>query len=377
MKRCFIAQLTLIRHFFAVTSSPSTGGNPLTLTLSRDGEREFCLFKKGKSFVGSGLTFLTLVVLYCIGAPELLPAAESPYPNKPIAFITHSGPGGGMDTMLRRIADILAKEQIVTQPIRVENVRGGSGAKAMTALVKRKGDDHVLAGLTSVWISAPLISPDLKVSYRDMTPVALLGFDPNLVVVKADSRFKSFKELIEFARANPKEIKQAGGSVTSTPNFDRLALGKATGASWDYVAFASGGEAVTALLGGHVHLVIGQPADMTGHLKAGTLRPLAAFSESRLASYPQVPTLAESGISARVSRGTIRGILGPPEMPAHAVRFWEETLRRVMQTQGFKQFAAEIELSPKFATGREFHKILDDETANIAENLREIGDVRK
>jgi putative tricarboxylic transport membrane protein len=210
-----------------------------------------------------------------------------------------------------------------------------------------------------------------------MTPVALLGFDPNLVVVKADSRFKSFKELLEFARANPKEIKQAGGSVTSTPNFDRLTLSKATGASWDYVAYPSGGEAVTALLGGHVHLVIGQPADMAGHLKAGTLRPLVAFSESRLAGYPQVPTLAETGITAKVSRGTIRGILGPPEMPAHAVRFWEETLRRVTQTQGFQQFVTEIELFPKFLTGGEFRRILEEETATIAANLREIGDVRK
>jgi putative tricarboxylic transport membrane protein len=315
--------------------------------------------------------------LYFIAAPAPLPAAESAYPKKPITFITHSGPGGGMDTMLRRIADILAKERIVTQPIHVENIQGGSGAKAMAALVKRKGDDHVLAGLTSVWISAPLISPELKVSYRDMTPVALLGFDPNLAVVKADSRFKSFKELVDFARANPKQIKQAGGSVTSTPNFDRMALGKATGATWDYVAFASGGEAVTALLGGHVHLVIGQPADMGGHLKAGTLRPLATFSEARLAGYPQLPTLAESGISARVSRGTIRGILGPPEMPAEAVRFWEETLRRVTQTPAFQQFIADIELFPKFVSGREFHKILDEETANVSGFLGEIGEVKK
>ncbi|HWP59135.1 MAG TPA: tripartite tricarboxylate transporter substrate binding protein [Candidatus Acidoferrales bacterium] len=322
------------------------------------------------------LVFFGFVAWCSLAARGVSFAAEA-YPNKPISFVTHSGPGGGMDTMLRRMADILGKEKIVTQPIHVENIQGGSGAKAMTALVKRKGDDHVLAGLTSVWISAPLISPDLKVSYRDMTPIALLGFDPNIVVVKADSPFKSFKELIEFARANPKQVKQAGGSVTSTPNFDRIALAKATGASWDYVAFASGGEAITALLGGHVHLVIGQPADMGGHLKAGTLRPLASFSEARLASYPQVPTLSESGIAARVSRGTIRGILGPPEMPAHAVRFWEQALRRLTQAKAFQQFVSEIELFPKFATGAEFRKILDEETANIAEFLAEIGAGKK
>src|ERR671923_1872500 len=95
---------------------------------------------------------VSVVILIQAGAV----VAADAYPNKPILFITHSGPGGGMDTMLRRIADILAKERIVTQPIHVENIQGGSGAKAMAALVKRKGDDHVLAGLTSVWISAPL-----------------------------------------------------------------------------------------------------------------------------------------------------------------------------------------------------------------------------
>src|ERR671931_1367924 len=109
-------------------------------------------------------TMLLGVFLCLSAAPAHLAAAEAAYPRKPITFITHSGPGGGMDTMLRRIADILAKERIVAQPIHVENIQGGSGAKAMAALVKRKGDDHVLAGLTSVWISAPLISPDLKVS---------------------------------------------------------------------------------------------------------------------------------------------------------------------------------------------------------------------
>ena len=163
--------------------------------------------------------------------------AADAYPNKPILFITHSGPGGGMDTMLRRITDIMAKEKLVPQQMRVENIQGGSGAKAMTTLVKRKGDDHVLAGMTSVWVAAPLISPDVKVSYKDMTPIALLGLDPNLVVVRADSPFKTMKELLDYAKANPNKVKQAGASVTSTPNFDRLAIAEATGANWDYGRF--------------------------------------------------------------------------------------------------------------------------------------------
>src|SRR5262245_47312325 len=227
--------------------------------------------------------------------PALIIAADA-YPNKPLLFITHSGPGGGMDTMLRRITDVMAKEKLVSQQMRVENVQGGSGAKAMTTLVKRKGDDHVLAGMTSVWVAAPLISPEIKVSYKDMTTIALLGLDPNLVVVRADSPFKTMKDLLDFAKANPNKVKQAGASVTSTPNFDRIAIGEATGAQWDYVAFPSGGEAITALLGGHVHLVIGQPADMGGHLKAGALRAISSFSDARLTGYPTVPTLREAGV---------------------------------------------------------------------------------
>jgi len=315
------------------------------------------------------------VALLLASAPVV--AADSAYPNKPVLFITHSGPGGGMDTMLRRITDIMAKENLVSQPLRVENIQGGSGAKAMTALVKRKGDDHVLAGMTSVWVAAPLVSPDVKVSYKDMTPIALLGVDPNLVVVRADSPFKTMKDLLDFAKANPNKVKQAGASVTSTPNFDRLAIGEATGAIWDYVAFASGGEAITALLGGHVNLVIGQPADMGGHLRAGALRALASFSTARLAGQPQVPTLRELGITARVSRGTVRGIVAPPEMPAAVVKYWEEVLRKLTQTQGYQQFSAEIELSPNFLTSKDFKQFLDEESDNLAKSIARVNQLTK
>jgi len=319
---------------------------------------------------------LTLCSVALPAEPSAVIAAEA-YPNKPVLFITHSGPGGGMDTMLRRITDIMAKEKLVSQQMRVENVQGGSGAKAMTTLVKRKGDDHVLAGMTSVWVAAPLISPDIKVSYKDMTTIALLGLDPNLVVVRADSRFKTMKDLIDFAKANPNKIKQAGASVTSTPNFDRLAIAEATGATWDYVAFPSGGEAVTAVLGGHVDLVIGQPADMGGHLSAGALRAIASFSESRLAGYPNVPTLRELGITARVGRGTVRGIVAPPDIPASAVHYWEEVLRKLTKTQGYQQLSSEIELFPKFLTSKEFRQFLDEETDTMAKSLARLGEVKK
>ena len=322
------------------------------------------------------ILLVTLCSMTLPAQPPVVIAAEA-YPNKPVLFITHSGPGGGMDTMLRRITDIMAKEKLVSQQMRVENVQGGSGAKAMTTLVKRKGDDHVLAGMTSVWVAAPLISPDVKVSYKDMTTVALLGLDPNLVVVRADSPFKTIKELLDFAKANPNKVKQAGASVTSTPNFDRLAIAEATGATWDYVAFPSGGEAITAVLGGHVNLVIGQPADMGGHLSAGALRALASFSESRLAGYPNVPTLRELGITARVSRGTVRGIVAPPDIPASSVHYWEDVLRKLTKTQGYQQLSSEIELFPKFLTGKEFKQFLDEETDSMAKSLARLGDVKK
>ena len=308
---------------------------------------------------------------------DLLCAADAAYPSKPVLFITHSGPGGGMDTMLRRITDIIAKERLVSQQMRVENIQGGSGAKAMTTLVKRRGEDHLLAGLTTVWIAAPLISPDLKVSYKEMTAVALLGLDPNIVVVRADSPFKTMKELLDYAKSNPNKLKQAGASVTSNPNFDRIAVGEATGASWDYVAFPSGGEAITALLGGHVNLVIGQPADMGGHLRAGTLRPLVSFSEARLAGFQQIPTLRELGVTARVSRGTVRGIVGPPDMPPRAVQYWDDILRKLTQTQAYQQFSAEIELFPKFLSSREFKKFLDEESENLAKFLARVGEAKK
>jgi putative tricarboxylic transport membrane protein len=210
-----------------------------------------------------------------------------------------------------------------------------------------------------------------------MTTIALLGLDPNILVVRADSPFKSMKDLLEAAKANPNKLKQAGGSVASQPNFDRLAIGESTGASWDYVAFPSGGEAVTALLGGHVNLVIGQPADMSGHLRAGSLRALASFSDTRLAGHPQVPTLRETGVAARVSRGTVRGIVAPPEMPRGAVQYWENILRKLTGTQAYSQFTSEIELFSKFLPGAEFRQFLDEESENLAKSLARLGEIKK
>ena len=319
---------------------------------------------------------IRLVFLIALLWTPSLDAAEA-YPSKPLLFVTHSGPGGGMDTMLRRITDIMAKEKLVSQPMRVENIQGGGSAKAMTTIVKRKGDNHVLAGLTSVWVAAPLISTDIKVSYKDMTTIAMFGLDPNIVVVRADSPFKSIKELLDFAKANPNKVKQAGATVTSNPNFDRMIIGEATGAHWDYVAFPSGGEAITALLGGHVNLVIGQPADMGGHLKAGSLRALASFSESRLGGYPNVPTLREAGVTARVSRGTVRGIVAPPDIPMSSVQYWEDVLRKLTKTQGYQQFASEIELFAKFLNSKEFKQFLDEETEILTKSLARLGNAKK
>jgi putative tricarboxylic transport membrane protein len=123
--------------------------------------------------------------------------------------------------------------------------------------------------------------------------------------------------------------------------------------------------------------VIGQPADMGGHLRAGAMRALASFSEARLAGHPQVPTLRELGINARVSRGTVRGIVAPPAMPATAVHYWEDVLRKLTQTPAYQQFGSEIELFPKFLTGKEFRQFLDEESDNMAKSLARIGAIKQ
>jgi len=287
-------------------------------------------------------------------------------PTKTVEVIVHTGPGGGNDVLARAIATMAEKEKLLPVRMQVINKPGGNGAVAAAALYEKSGEPNTIGLITSVWIAGPLTTNEAKITVRDLTPIAQLVLEPAVIVVRADSPFKTLKDFIEAAKAKPGALKQSGGSVTSRDNIVRQQLQHATGAKWAYVSFPGGGERLAALLGGHVDMMVIEPQEAGEQVRAGKLRVLVQLTQKRLAGWPDVPTLKEAGYDVTPTQ-QIRAVVAPPKMPQEAVAYWENFFERLRETPSWKKYVNDNQLEEHFVKGPELTKVM----AEIEKQLRE------
>jgi putative tricarboxylic transport membrane protein len=300
------------------------------------------------------------------------PAAAQWKPTKPVDLIVHTGPGGGSDLLARAMVAMIEKEKLVPVRINVINKAGGNGAVAAAALVEKKGDPNTIGLITSVWIAGPLTSSEAKVTVHDLKPIAQLMLEPAVFVVRADSPYKTLKDFIEAAKAKPGALKQSGGSVTSRDNIIRLSLQHATGAKWAYVSFQGGGERLAALLGGHVDIMVIEPQEAGEQVRAGKLRVLTQLTEKRLAGWQDVPTLKEAGYDVAMTP-QIRAVVAPPEQPADASMYWENTFDKLRKTESWKKYVHDNQLEESFADGATLKKTMVDIEKQLKDAYTQAG----
>jgi len=300
------------------------------------------------------------------------PAAAQWKPTKPVDLIVHTGPGGGSDLLARAMVTMIEKEKLVPVRINVINKPGGNGAVAAAALVEKKGDANTIGLITSVWIAGPLTSSEAKVTVHDLKPIAQLMLEPAVFVVRADSPYKTLKDFIEAAKARPGALKQSGGSVTSRDNIIRLSLQHATGAKWAFVSFQGGGERLAALLGGHVDIMVIEPQEAGEQVRAGKLRVLTQLTEKRLSGWPDVPTLKEAGYDVALTP-QIRAVVAPPEQPADASMYWENTFDKLRKTESWKKYVHDNQLEESFADGATLKKTMVDIEKQLKDAYTQAG----
>jgi putative tricarboxylic transport membrane protein len=196
--------------------------------------------------------------------------------------------------------------------------------------------------------------------------------EPAVVAVKADSPFKNMKDFIETAKKKPGQLKQSGGSVTGRDNLVRLVIQKATGTKWVYVSFPSGGERISNLLGGHVDMMVIEPQEAGEHIKAGNMRVIAALTERRLVSFPDVPTLNEQGIDVPVIPQA-RGVLAPPGVPKDVIQYWEGVFDRFSSSAVWKKYLEQNQFEDGYMKGPELNKFIDALTVQMRDVLKEAG----
>lgn len=301
--------------------------------------------------------------------PAFAPAQS--FPAKPVEMVIHSNPGAGQDVFGRLIAEISAKEKLLPQPFTVVNRPGGSGAVASTFIKSKKGDPYYLLSLSSTIVLALANRPGSELGLDTYTPVALFGFDLQSVTVPADSRFKTFRELVEAAKQSPDTIVNGISSATGTARFLQYQIEKATGAKFKYVSFKSGSDAMAAVMGKHVDLTMENVSEVLSGVEAKKLRILAVPAVQRLAHLPDVPTLKELGYDIHVGGG--RGLAMPAGVPKDTLAVMEAMAERAHKSAVWRDYAAKNMYENTYMNSAQLTQYLAKQMPTVGEFMQFIG----
>jgi putative tricarboxylic transport membrane protein len=311
---------------------------------------------------------LMLMVLLC-GSTAF---AQGFRPSRPVEIVVHSAPGGGSDVFASAVVEMIEAEKLLDQPLRVVNKVAGASVEAMTYLVDKRGDDHTIAIFTNTWVATPLTSKEAKYSVKDLTPVVRLVLEPTIAVVRADSPYRNMNDFVAAAKKEPMALKQAGGSATAIESLTGLLVQSATGAKWTFIPTPAIKDRIGNLLANNVQIIIPQPQDVNEFIAAGKMRPIAAFTEKRLAVLPDVPTIKEQGIQMPIIANA-RGVLAPPGVRAEVIAYWEDLFARLAATQSWKRYLEENQVEDVFLKGEALRPFFDEQITLMRSVLQQAG----
>ena len=234
--------------------------------------------------------FNVCVMVLVAGVLTVTTAPAADFPSETITLVTWSSAGGGGDVLGRHLQGPLSK--VAKVPVVIVNKPGGSGAVAMEYAEKMKPDGYHLLIVTASGVMTPHIA-GTRLSVADFKGVVRVQMDPEVMMVKADSPYKTAKDVIEAKKANPGTIKFSGGFLGNIDSLLCYQIFKAAGIEkFDYVPYSGGGgEAMTALLGGHVQVLFGNPSEVAPQVEAGQIRLVGVATAERLEGLPDVELL--------------------------------------------------------------------------------------
>ncbi|MEN9314566.1 MAG: hypothetical protein RIS35_959 [Pseudomonadota bacterium] len=255
--------------------------------------------------------------------------AQGRYPDRPVTLVVPTAPGGTTDFTARLIAEPLSRA--LGQPVVVDNKPGASGNIGNQAVARAKPDGYtLLVAYSGYQVGNPhLFSKAGWDPIRDFAPVAMLTRAPQVFATRADLPAKNLEELVALAKAQPDKLTYASSGNGSIQHIAGELFKQLTGTSITHVPYRGSGPAVQDLLGGQVDMHITTPASVVAHIKAGKLKGLAVTSASRLATLPQMPTAAESGLPG-FTLDSWFALYAPAGTPAEIVQQLNTEIGRVL-----------------------------------------------
>lgn len=319
--------------------------------------------KKRSRIMGGTIVFWVGVLLTGVAA---MAAADS-YPTKPINILVGFAPGGTMDVSTRVLAS--KAEKALGQPFLITNNGGGGGSVALGIVAKERPDGYFLAGCTSTGLVR--IPQFRTVPYKldDFVAVMHFGAPQTGIVVRTDSPFKTFRDLVEFAKKNPGKVTYSSTGVGSPMHLAMEYVAKQEGIEWTHVPYPGSMPALTALLGGHVTAQSGS-TEWIAQIKAGTVRLLATHGERRMRSFPDVPTFRELGYD--FINETVFMIAAPKGTPFSVVKKLDEAFRKAMDDPEFIRTMNDLEIEITYRSSEETRRYLEEAYARIGKMILEL-----
>jgi putative tricarboxylic transport membrane protein len=305
-------------------------------------------------------------------------------PTKPVEFVVPAGTGGGADQMARLLQGVISKNNLMKQPLIVVNKSGGAGAEGFLAVKEAKADPHKIIITLSNLFTTPLAT-GVPFNWKDLTPVAMLALDQFVLWVNAETPYKTAKDYLAAVKAGgPNKFKMGGTGSKQEDQIITVAIEKATGVKFTYIPFKGGGDVAVQLVGKHVDSSVNNPIEAVAQWRAGKLRPLCVFDDTRMPyktkvtdsmSWYDIPTCKEAGVDTDYVM--LRGIFMPAGVTKEQVDFYVDLFKRVRETADWKKFMEDGAFNTTFMNGAEYAKWVEKAESTHRELMREAGFLAK
>jgi tripartite-type tricarboxylate transporter receptor subunit TctC len=303
--------------------------------------------------------FLTFAIaLFTISIP-IFAQSTATYPAKPVRLVVPFAAGGPNDVMARVLAQRLTAE--TGQSFVVENKAGAGGVIGTDAVAKSTADGYTLAFISGPFTMAPALQAKMPYdSAKDLIAVTKVAESPMVMMIPSSSRFKTARELMDFAKQNPEKLSYGSGGVGSTPHLTTELLGTVTGAKFLHVPYKGGGESIKALMSGEIDMLIDSITSTAGPLASGRIKAVGISQTKRHAKLPDVPTFEESGIQKFAMTHWV-GVVAPSRTPPEVLVTLHNQIAKALKSPEVSQKFLELGAVPVGDSAADFQRFINDE----------------
>jgi tripartite-type tricarboxylate transporter receptor subunit TctC len=302
--------------------------------------------------------------------------AQESYPARAITMVVPFPPGGVADTVGRPMAEAMGR--ILKQSVVVENRAGAGGGIGFAHVAKARPDGYtILMALSSVSVipeADRILGKAPSYELNQLKPIARITADPTVLVVRAETPWKTYKDFVVDMRKNPTKFNYGSSGNYGTMHVPMEQLKAAEKFSITHIPYTGAGPAVIGLLGGQVDALATGPASVVSHIKSGKVRALAHWGEGRLAALPDVPSFKELGIPAEFAQWS--GIFVPANTPDDIVAKLRDAVRQAANDEKVRQIISTSGSPIQFLDAPEFGRYVDTDAKKLAEVVKRIGKVQ-